>query len=207
MQPLRWSRHPELVVLPTPGDGSCSLHAIVQGFHPDYQAGRNIDGTPVNRNEFVRAFRDELAEMLNKPVDENSSLTWYDRLSRGTLEDFATATKNAADIDTPDLSRQGFEQLLRSNTWLGQEIIEYVGSVLRIGVFVLLEDLSGNTRGLYSLGKESGIYFEGRTMSVIIVSHANRHYSTVGRRDPDGSVRTAFNMEDPLIKEFMLELS
>lgn len=207
MQPLRWSLHPELVVLPTAGDGSCALHAVVQGFHADYQAGRNEDGTPVNRSEFVRVFRDELAEMLNKPSEGEGSLTWYDRLSRGTLEEFAKATKDAADVDTPDLSREGFARLLSSNSWLGQEIVEYVGSVVGIGIFVLLEDPSGITRGLYSLGKETSLYFGGRSLAVIIVSHANRHFSTVGRREQDGTVRTWFPMDDPLIKEFMTELS
>lgn len=207
MQPLRWPSHPNLVVVPTAGDGSCSLHAIVQGFHPSYQAGRNPDGTPVNRGAFVRVFRNELAEMLDKPSGPEGSVSWYDRLSRGTLEEFARATKGVAGADTPDLSRVGFARHLQSSAWLGQEIVEYVGSVLGIGIFILLEDGSGVTRGVYALGKESELYYQGRTKAVVIVSHANRHFSTIGRREDDGAIRTCFDMNDELISEFLKELS
>lgn len=204
MRPLRWSNHPDLVVLPTAGDGSCALHAIVQAFHPSYQAGRNVDGSPVNRHAFVRMFRDELAEMLDKPSEGNSGPTWYERLSRGTLSDFSKATKGVDEV--PDLSMAGFIAHLRSSEWLGQEIVEYVGSVLKIAIFVLLEDRNGVTRGLYSLGKDSDVYYKG-VKAVIIVSHSNDHFSTVGRRESDGGVRTFFDMDDNLIKEFRQELA
>lgn len=206
MQPLRWNRHPELIVLPTAGDGSCALHAIVQGFHPSYQAGRNPDGTPVNRSAFVRALRNEMAEMLNKPSEGGDTTTWYDRLSRGNLEEFSKAIKGV-DNEIPDLSREGFDRHLRSRAWLGQEIIEYVGSLLGIGIFVLHEDANGVTRGVYALGKESDLYFKGRAKAVIIVSHANKHLSTIGRREADGAVRTTFDIDDPLIVEFLKELA
>lgn len=204
MRQLRWSNHPDLFALPTAGDGSCALHAVVQAFHPSYQAGRNVDGSPVNRHAFVRAFRDELAEMLSKPSEGNSGPTWYERLSRGTLTEFAKATKGVEEV--PDLSMNGFIAHLRSSEWLGQEIIEYVGSVLQIAIFILLEDRNGETRGLYSLGKDSDTYYKG-TKAVIIVSHANDHFSTVGRRESDGGIRTFFDMDDPLIKEFLVELA
>lgn len=205
MRPLNWPRYSNLVVLPTAGDGSCALHAIVQAFHPDYQAGRNSDGTPVNRSMFVRKFRDELAEMLDKPSGEEGSPTWYERLSRGTLEDFASATKGVDDL--PDLSKEGFAKHLLSKSWLGQEIVEYVGSVLGIGVFVLLEDASGATRGIYSMGKDNDLYFKGYTKAVVIVSHANEHFSTVGRREPSNDILTCFDMDDPMLRDFLKELS
>ncbi len=205
MLPLRWSRHPELVVLPTAGDGSCALHAIVQAFHPDYQAGRTVDGLPLNRSAFVRAFRDELAEMLDKPSAGEGSPTWYDRLSRGMLSEFARATKGVQDI--PDLSREGFAKHLRSSAWLGQEIVEYVSRVLGIGVFVLFEDENRAPKGLYSLGKESDLYFSGYSKAVVIISHANKHFSTVGRGEKDGSIRTCFDMDDDLMREFLQELA
>jgi hypothetical protein len=205
MQSLRWPKHSDLVVLPTAGDGSCALHAVIQGFDPVYQEGRNTDGTPVNRSSLVRVFRDEIAEMLDKPSDGEGSPTWYDRLSRGALEEYAKATKGVEDV--PDLSREGFAKHLRSNAWLGQEIVEYVGSVVNIGIFVLLEDESRVIRGIYSLGKENEIYYKGYTKAVIIVSHANRHFSTVGRREMNGEVRTCFDMDDELVREFLQELS
>ncbi len=205
MRQLRWPSHPDLVMLPTAGDGSCALHAIVQAFHPEYQAGRNSDGTPVNRLAFVRAFRNELAELLDKPSEGEGSPIWYDRLARGDLVNIAKATKGLHDV--PDLSKEGFAHHLRSSDWLGQEIVEYVGSVLGIGIFVLLEDPSGVTRGLYSLGKDNDIYFKGYTKAVVIMSHANKHFSTVGRREADGAVRTCFDMDDSLMREFLATLS
>jgi hypothetical protein len=211
MLPLRWNLHPELVVLPTAGDGSCALHAVVQGFHPAYQAGRNPDGTPVNRSLFIREFRNELAEMLNKPVtsssDATTATTWYDTLSRGKLGEFAEAIKDAREVhDLPDLTKEGFAKHLLSDEWLGQEIVEYLSNCLGVGIFVLLEDPSGITRGLYSMGKEKMLYFGNHRVAVIIVSHANKHFSTVGRKEKDGAVRTCFQMDDPLIREFLLQM-
>lgn len=205
MLPLRWPRHSDLVVLPTAGDGSCALHAIVQAFHADYQAGRTSDGMPVNRGAFVRAFRNEMAEMLDKPSEGEGTPVWYDRLSRGRLEDYAEATKEIEDM--PDLTRSGFAKHLRSSSWLGQEIVEYVGTLLGIAVFVLLEDETGTTRGIYSMGKESDLYYKGYSKAVIIVSHANKHFSTVGRRESDGAIRTCFDMDDALLREFLQEMS
>jgi hypothetical protein len=204
---LRWKNHPNtFVVLPTVGDGSCALHAVVQGFHPGYQAGRNPDGTPINRASFIRELRSDLAEMLNKPSDGEGSLSWYDKLSRGKLEEFANAIKEVRDGETPDLTREGFAAHLRSNGWLGQEIMEYVGRVVGIAIFVLYEDATGETQGLYPLGKEDDLYYKGHNVAVIIVSHANKHFSTVGRLEEDSSIRTCFNIDDPLIQKFLTDL-
>jgi hypothetical protein len=163
----------------------------------------NEDGTPVNRQAFVRTFRDEMAEMLDKPSNGEGSPTWYERLSRGTLVEYAKATKGLEDV--PDLTLEGFVKHLRSNEWLGQEIVEYVGNLLGISIFVLLEDPNGITRGLYSMGKDFDIYYQA-SKAVIIVSHQNRHLSTVGRREPNGDIRTFFDIDDPMIRGFIKEL-
>src|SRR6185437_16584269 len=97
MRNLNWDRYPSLISIPTAGDGSCALHAIIQSFHIPYQMGKYPDGNPVNRYEIVRAFRNELAEKLNRPADDSidssnqdsSPATWYDKLSRGGLEEYA----------------------------------------------------------------------------------------------------------------------
>ncbi len=101
---------------------------------------------------------------------------------------------------------EGFAHHLRSSAGLGQEIVEYVGTVLGIGVFVLLEEESGITRGIYAMGDQD-IYFKGYSKAVIIVSHANRHFSTIGRREGDGAVRTCFDMDDTLIRDFLKEFA
>ncbi len=200
MRPLGWSRFPSLVSIPTAGDGSCALHAIVQAFDIPYQMGRYPDGSEVNRYEIVRAFRNELADKLNKPIAD-SMTTWYDKLSRGGLEDYAKNTKNLPDF--PDLTREGFERHLRSRNWLGQEVVEYVSEILGIGIIIIYSDGRGRYE-LNVLGKDGDLFLNGKKKVVIILNEYNKHYSTVGRKEAEGVIKTFFDSSDPSIKEMAL---
>lgn len=207
MKPVRWDKHSNLVMIDTAGDGSCSLHSIVQAFHPGYQSGRYEDGTPFDRYSFVRGIRDELATNLSVPVNGTEGPTWYESLSRGTLEEYAKATKGILGSETPDLSKKGFEKHLRSSAWLGHEIMEYCSRLFGIGIFILHEDNRGQVSGLYHMGKENDLYYQGFTKAVLILNHDNKHFSTCARKEHDGGLRTLFNMEDPMISDFLRELS
>lgn len=200
MRNLSWNEYPSLVKIPTAGDGSCALHALVQAFHEPYQMGRYPDGNPVDRHEIVRAFRDELAVRLNKPIDGPGTPTWYDKLSRGGLEEYAKNTKNLNDF--PDLSREGFEKHLKSSAWLGQEIIEYVSSLLGIGIIVIFSDHHGHYE-LNVIGKDADLIFEGRKRVVLMLNESNRHFSTIARREDDGSLRVFFDSSDEMIKKMI----
>lgn len=202
IRPLGWERFPSLIAIPTAGDGSCALHAIVQAFHTPYQMGKYPDGNTVNRYEFVRSFRNELADLLNQSVNGNEKTTWYDTLSRGEMEEYAKSTKNLGNF--PDLSREGFEKHLRSSAWLGQEIIEYVSVCLGIGIIVLFTD----GRGRYELnviGRDADLVLENKKKVVIILNMNNTHFMTVGRREMDGSLRVFFDSSDTMIKEMSSE--
>lgn len=204
LKPLGWTRFSSLISIPTAGDGSCALHAIVQSFHVPYQMGRFPDGSPVDRYEIVRAFRNELADKLNKPIDGSEGITWYDKLSRGGMEEYAKNTKNIPDF--PDLSREGFEKHLRSHTWLGQEVVEYVSEILKIGIIIIFSDGRGRYE-LNVLGKDGELLLDNKRKVVIIMNEHNHHYTTVGRKEAEGVLRTFFDASDSMVREMAAEFT
>ena len=95
-----------LVKLQTIGDGSCFFHAILQAFNKTY-----ISSQISEKKKKTREFRNDLAEVLRKD-------NIYQKLSRGTLEDFSKAY--------PPASINNMERDLRGNVWGDQRFLELI---------------------------------------------------------------------------------
>jgi hypothetical protein len=211
------TKFPNLVSLPTLGDGSCFLHAVVQGFYKPYQTSRFDDGTVLDKCALVRELRNDLARMLAEPAKEEfqpvgggessngeesdngatkpAKVTWYSILSRGQLTNLSKELHNVDDF--PDLTLSGFTKHLLGNAPLGQEIHEYLSKILNIGIIIFTD---GN---IYSGGKEYDMYYKGKKYFVLVMNKANVHFETGGFIQQDGSVKTLFKNDDAEVKDIL----
>src|SRR5947209_4094056 len=86
---LNWDNfsYPNMVRIKTIGDGSCFFHAIAKSYFIPYKLGI-LDGEPLDKLDFVRKLRRDLAMELAKPINAKGQ-RHYDIISRGKLPESA----------------------------------------------------------------------------------------------------------------------
>jgi len=190
LAPLVWDgpfTYPNMVRIGTPGDGSCLFHAIAKAYSAPYKLGV-IDGIPLNRGEFIRNLRTDLAKRLAEPINplNPSGTRYYDTLGRGEVAKLAK--------EDPNYSLGRLQSLLDSSDQVGYEFLEHISTVLNKDIYVL----SLLTRDVYFTGDtdETSTLYRGRP-SIVLLSMGN-HFELVGVRDPQ-DIRTLFKPDHQFI--------
>lgn len=174
-----------LIIIPSPHDGNCFFHSVLMAFSKDYRF-EVVGGVKVSRYNIVTQFKDELAQLLDKPISKGGP-TWYKYLSRGSLEDFS---KKVVGYDMKSL-----QNMLRSSQSVGQEFHEYVSDVLDKDIYII----QGNINKLYNVGDFELLY---RDRPSILLYYKNGHYDLLGRQDSNGDIQTLFDPSDDIILKF-----
>ncbi len=183
---LRWNLYPGMVRIMTMGDGSCFFHAIARSYFEPYIIGQMADGSPINRSQFIRDFRRDLAIKLGQtidPLDPTSSM-YYDTLSRGQLRELSRSL--------PQLSLRNMQKELNSSMPVDNKYNEYISNLLNKDIYLL----DANRRSVYVTGSDSDILYKNRPSIVILVTPG--HYELVGIRTYSG-VQTVFHPKDDFI--------
>ncbi len=171
----------KLYSLPTIGDGSCFLHAILRGISPIY--------TKMSKEErirFVRKLRVDLSGMLEcKP--EGKEKTYYEILSRGQLKDLSEV------FNETKLSEM--KRFLKSNNWFSHLYVEFISEIFDIDIYII----DYNIGDIYNMGDDE-LFYKGRD-SVIIGYASECHFETLSVKGEDGNKRTYFSSTSPVIRE------
>ena len=182
-----------LVRIGTIGDGSCYFHAIAKSFFTPYKLGK-LDGTVLNRSEFIRKLRKDLANKLSEPVDSanQQNVRYYDLLSRGKLGELSRGL--------PQLSLENMKKLLDSSLSVDNRFNEFVSNVLNKDIY-LLDFLK---KDVYVTGDDADILYKGRD-SIILLTMPG-HYELVGLTTEQG-IQTLFPSNHPLIRKIRDRIS
>jgi len=177
-----------LIVIPSPKDGHCFFHSVLMAFSNDYRF-EVLGGIKVSRYNIVKQFREDLAQLLDKPVSKGGP-TWYRYLSRGSLEEYSKK------VDGYDIL--SLQTMLRSSQSVGQEFHEYISDVLNKDIYII----DGNIMKLYNVG-DSELLYQDRPS--ILLYYKNGHYDLLGRQGSNGDIQTLFDPNDDIILMFKNE--
>lgn len=189
-------KYPNMIEKYEPGDGSCLFNAVTDSFYLPYKAGyKIIDGKRVafDKKTFIRNLRDDLADMLDKPVSKKhlelypnykEGVTYYEILSAGKLAEYAKES------GLPEYSLEGMQAILRSNNFVDMVYQEYLGLMLDIDIYVL-DRATGDIAAFRDFD-----FYRDRKSAVIIYN--DLHYNLVGL-NKQGIITTLFNHNDDFI--------
>jgi hypothetical protein len=167
-----WYNEYPVMRLGTIGDGSCLLHALLQGYNPNYQT------TPNKRTPYARRLRTALAEFITLQDPESAGTSFYESAGGGAVAAVVSLTQ--------------IQTLLRGNDYLGDETYALLGLCLGVNIYVV------RATGT-ELHKYTSYIHPLRRQWTVVINGTTDHYETVGLRTPEG-IQTAFVPEDPFLR-------
>lgn len=171
-----------VVKIPVPGDGNCYFHSIMLGTVIDYIENPHL------RNAYAISFRHKLADFLTE-IDEQGR-TNYSKLSRGEIEEYA---KHVPAFSLPNLCR-----LLKSNSCVGQEVLEASSNFLDVNIIIWDE----KKKDVYRHGDKELLYKPER--STVILTYKPIHYDLLGTKCPiTGKIFTHFTHENHFVQKIL----
>ena len=168
-------------------DGSCFFHALVGAFFKPYREG-HINGTPINKKEFVKKFRMDLAKKLGSKVDPLApdSKKYYDVISRGELEEYSK--------EVPHYSLESMQKELMSSHPVDTVYLEFISDILDKDIYLLyLPD-----KDVYMIPDQFDLLYKGRD-SIVLLGMPG-HYDLVGLQASDGTIKTFFTPDNQFIR-------
>ncbi len=174
------------------GDGSCSIHSILNAYLKIYQI--NPDRT--FRKKFAKELRKGIAEALVLPDPKNPGKIWYETAAKGSFLELHE--QQLLGVDFSDIFKQkvdfsiaGLQKLFNSNNFLGDELYSFVAELLDIDLYVMRitnEDLYPHLN----------THQEGFNKRSVCICGNNLHFETIGVLR-EGLVHTFFESGDPFI--------
>jgi len=162
------------------GDGSCYFHSVLNAYLKEYQINPDINF----RKNFAKGIRNDLAKRLEMPDPDSPGKTYYET---GVLPEIYAEQLLGLELEV-DYSLEGIQKLLRSDSYLGDEIYKFAADSIGIDIYIMrLEDNDLKVH-LSSIQNKK---------SVVIVGD-NSHFETVGI-ERNGLYQTFFNPDDPFI--------
>ena len=188
LEPLNWKgerfEYDGMHRKKTLGDGSCYFHAILDAYFVPYRTGR-LEGRVLDRFDFVKKFREDLAALLNKPRREWGGKTYYETLSRGELPSLSKAM--------PEVSLLEMRKGLVSFNSVNYMYHELVSDILDKDVYIL----DAKSKDVYIIDSDLDLYYKKRNSVVILFIPG--HFEVVGVT-VDGVLETYFDRRNPFIK-------
>jgi hypothetical protein len=176
-----------MVRIRTATDGSCFFHALAKSYCLPYIRGKLDDNTPINRRNFIRAMRRDLAKQLGTRVDPENPLspTYYDTLSRGKLKEFSASV--------PQYTLEKMQKELDSDHSVDNVYNEFISNELDKDIYIL--DLV--KRDVYITGDDDEILYKGRQSIVLL--YLPGHYELIGIKTGD-CTQTIFHPDHDFIQ-------
>lgn len=160
----------DLYAVKTVGDGSCLLHAMLQGFYVGYGKVRK------DRN-FMSRLRNELADKLSEE--------FYSELHKGHLSEFSK--------DVPEFTRASLQNTLRTNQYLGYGFLDFLSKVFDKDIYII----SHATGDLYPTD-EHRFCVTGKRESLVLL-YSKDHFETIGVKT-NKTITTQFSYKNKFIK-------
>lgn len=190
IKPLNWKRtnkfhYDNMVRIATPGDGSCLIHAILKAYFVPYITG-SLDNKPLDRKNYVRSLRNDLADRLGQPARIGEVTTVYDTLSGGKMREFA--------LSVPGYSLDNLQKLLRSDEYLGLEVLELISNIVKRDIYIL--DLLQHDVYMLATPKEY-LYMDRPS---IVILYLPNHFELIGIKTDNNDIKTLFDYKHPFIR-------
>lgn len=164
----------------TIGDGSCFLHAVIQGFCPGYHKLSQKE-----KMLLVKNIRNDLALSLQEdPV--------YKSLSRGEIEEIS---KNVN-----EMSKEYMQKYLISGSWINMTFVELISNIFNVNIMII----SNKNKDFYYSG-DPEIYFHKNRDSVFIYYYEDAHFESMAIETEQG-FKTLFDYNSPIVKESLKRL-
>ena len=164
------------------GDGNCFFHAVLQGYHPEYQAKSSVSF----RAPYARKMRTAVADVIGlRDPDAPVPVSFYADAGGGALAQLGS-------VDT-DYTLESIQALLRGNAYLGDEVYALVAHVLGVDIYVVRATAT-------TLLPSLSVIYPHRPQWAVVINGTKVHYETVGVRTPAG-IQTAFLPDDPFLVE------
>lgn len=180
--------YPGMVKIRTIADGSCFFHAIANSYSEPYRIGILPGGASINKIQFIKSLRHDLslklAERVN-PLDQ-SSLIYYDLLSRGELKNFSKIV--------PEYTLENMQKELNSSSPVNNVYNEFISNQLNKDIYLL----DAVKKDVYLVGRDDDILYKGRDSIVLLYTPG--HYNLVGVMQDSGVPATLFKSDNPFIK-------
>ena len=169
----------------TIGDGSCLIHAILQGFSEEYNKLIN----PFSKSLLAREVRFHLSEVLELPIDDlSSNSTVYQELSRGELEKISK--------EVPDVKLENMKSQLNSFQFLTFQYVELLSEIFDINIIFI----SQKEKDFYYSG-DSELLIKKNRDSIFINYIDQAHYETIKVNG-----KTLFGYDEKIIKDSLIKI-
>ncbi len=178
---LTFTDIPNLVVVPTIGDGSCFFHSILRAFNTSYINAETV----FERVNLTRNFRNALADRLIE-IDPLTGKDYYSGLNNGKLEDFSQGVK--------EYSRETLKKELLGSEPVDNIYQELIGNAIFKDIYII----DGETKDMYNIGTAYSMYYKGG--NGLILYYTPGHFEVVGIRRSNGNIDTIFTPEHKLIQ-------
>lgn len=163
--------------IPTIGDGSCFLHAILGCCSNPYKKADKK-----NKQILVKQMRQDLAEILDVKLGEKN---FYQKLSRGQIEEIAENVK--------EMRKEFMQAHLKSGQWLNGNYLELISMLLNLNIIII----SAENKAIYPTGDKE-IYFQDRH-TIFINYYDQAHFESLGIVTEEG-LKTLFHRDSKLVK-------
>lgn len=167
--------------IPTIGDGSCFLHAVLNCIWEEYRYLSNSE-----KIEVVDKVRQELSDIIDKKDPDGTS--YYDRLSRGEL-------KNLSETFT-ETQLEEMKRFLRSREFFNHLYLEFISEVFEIDIYII----NYNTMDLYNTADKE-LLCKGRNSIIIGYDEKRSHFEALEIQVRPGKFETFFEPDSYIIRE------
>lgn len=165
------------VSLPTIGDGSCLIHAILQGFNKEYNSYKKDS----QKSKMVKEVRFHLSQILEIKFPDQKNL--YQKLSRGELENISK--------EIPEASLDYMKNYLNSNNFLTLQYIEILSEIFDINIVFFSQK-----QGKFYQHGDNELLFKKDRETVFVNYIEDKHYETITINK-----KTLFKPGDNIVKE------
>ena len=177
---------PMLVRIVTLGDGSCLLHAIVNGYYLPYRTSKDKQQT---LQVLISTVRKEMSQKLTMLDSEHGDgkLTYYQTINNGHLPDEGK--------EVPEFTMENMVKCLNSSQSLGTGYLELISRLLNRDLYILSE----LTQDLYATD-ELPYMVTGKRSAVVVYWDGVGHYELVALKNSQGTFDSHFKPTNPLIE-------
>lgn len=172
---------PNLVIVPTIGDGNCYFHSVLRAFNTSYINAK----TTFDRVNLARTFRNALADHLLE-TDPLTGMDYYSGLCNGNLEEFSKGVK--------EYSKEYLRKELLSSEPVDNIYQELISNVVNKDIYII----DSETKDIYCTGSNYSLYYKGRNS--IVIYYKPGHYEVVGIKRKNGNIDTLFTPEHEFIQ-------
>lgn len=167
--------------IPTLGDGSCFLHAVLRCIWSDYK-----DLSTSEKLRVVCEVRQELSDLIDKKGTDGTS--YYDRLSRGELKDLS---KSFSETQLEEMKR-----FLKSSEYFTHLYLEFISEVFEIDIYII----DYKSMNLYNHG-DNELFYKDRNSIAVGYDEKRSHFEALEVEIRPGKFETFFEPDSNIIRE------